>query len=117
MEDKSFDVRPMIDTLGFRLSDDVGDGTLVFTRCNPDHHGVGVGRGPRTGLNHYAWEVESLGTLGQLGQQRVVQPPVTGTRTVLSRPIRLLRPSPRVSFMRAALERVVEQHRALPSTR
>jgi hypothetical protein len=36
---------------------------------------------------------------------------VTGTRTVLSRPIRLLRPSPRVSLMRAALERVVEQHR------
>ena len=57
----------LIDTLGFRLSDDVGDGTLVFTRCNPDHHGVGVGRGPRTGLNHYAWEVESLGTLGLLG--------------------------------------------------
>lgn len=66
-EDTGPTVALLIDTLGFRLSDDVGDGTLVFTRCNPDHHGVGVGRGPRTGLNHYAWEVESLGTLGLLG--------------------------------------------------
>ena len=56
-----------LDVLGFRLSDDVGDGVLVFMRCNPDHHGVGVGLGPRTGLNHYAWEVESLATLGALG--------------------------------------------------
>ena len=66
-EDTSPTVALLIDTLGFRLSDDVGEGTLVFTRCNPDHHGVGVGRGPRTGLNHYAWEVESLATLGALG--------------------------------------------------
>jgi len=57
----------LIDVLGFRLSDDVGEGTLVFLRCNPDHHGVGVGRGPRTGLNHYAWEVENIGGLGRLG--------------------------------------------------
>ena len=53
--------------LGFRLSDDVGDGTLVFMRCNPDHHGIGVGLGPRAGLNHYAWAVENIGVLGQLG--------------------------------------------------
>lgn len=56
-----------LDVLGFRLSDDVGEGTLVFMRCNPDHHGVGVGKGPRTGLNHYAWGVENLATLGALG--------------------------------------------------
>ena len=66
-EDTGPTVAMLIETLGFRLSDNVGDGTLVFLRCNPDHHGVGVGRGPRTGLNHYAWEVESLGTLGLLG--------------------------------------------------
>jgi hypothetical protein len=57
----------MADVLGFRLSDDVGDGTLVFMRCNVDHHGIGVGRGPRAGLNHYAWGVENLSTLGALG--------------------------------------------------
>jgi catechol 2,3-dioxygenase-like lactoylglutathione lyase family enzyme len=66
-EDTAATVAMLIDMLGFRLSDDVGEGTLVFLRCNPDHHGVGVGRGPRTGLNHYAWEVESIATLGTLG--------------------------------------------------
>ena len=66
-EDTAPTVAFLIDVLGFRLSDDVGDGTLVFTRCNPDHHGVGVGRGPRSGLNHYAWEVASLAAIGELG--------------------------------------------------
>jgi catechol 2,3-dioxygenase len=66
-EDTGATVGLLVDTLGFRLSDDVGDGTLVFLRCNPDHHGVGVGRGPRTGLNHYAWEVENVATLTALG--------------------------------------------------
>jgi catechol 2,3-dioxygenase len=52
--------------LGFRLSDDVGDGTLLFLRCNADHHGVGITRGGE-GLHHYAWEVDSLAILGLLG--------------------------------------------------
>jgi hypothetical protein len=52
--------------LDFRLSDDVGDGTLVFLRCNADHHGIGLTKGGE-GLHHYAWEVESLGVLGLLG--------------------------------------------------
>jgi catechol 2,3-dioxygenase-like lactoylglutathione lyase family enzyme len=52
--------------LGFRLSDDVGDGTLLFLRCNADHHGIGITKGGE-GLHHYAWEVESLAILGQLG--------------------------------------------------
>jgi catechol 2,3-dioxygenase-like lactoylglutathione lyase family enzyme len=55
------------DVLGFRVSDDVGDGTLVFMRCGVDHHGIGIALGPRAGLNHYAWGVESLAILGQLG--------------------------------------------------
>jgi catechol 2,3-dioxygenase-like lactoylglutathione lyase family enzyme len=66
-EDTGPTVAFMADVLGFRLSDDVGDGTLVFMRCNVDHHGMGVGRGPRAGLNHYAWGVENLATLGALG--------------------------------------------------
>lgn len=52
--------------LEFRLSDELGDGVLLFLRCNDDHHGIGIQRG-RPGLNHYAWEVESLAILGQLG--------------------------------------------------
>jgi catechol 2,3-dioxygenase-like lactoylglutathione lyase family enzyme len=66
-EDTRDTVALFLDVLGFRLSDDVGDGTLVFMRCNPDHHGVGVGLGPRAGLNHYAWGVEDIGILGRLG--------------------------------------------------
>jgi catechol 2,3-dioxygenase-like lactoylglutathione lyase family enzyme len=52
--------------LGFRLSDEIGDGVLFFLRCNVDHHGLGIQKG-QPGLNHYAWQVESLATLGQLG--------------------------------------------------
>lgn len=52
--------------LGFKLSDDIGDGTLVFLRCNPDHHGVAIAAGA-DGLHHYAWEVEGLPELGRLG--------------------------------------------------
>jgi catechol 2,3-dioxygenase-like lactoylglutathione lyase family enzyme len=52
--------------LGFRLSDDVGDGTLLFLRCNTDHHGIGITKGGE-GLHHYAWEVENLAILGLLG--------------------------------------------------
>ena len=52
--------------LGFRLSDDVGDGTLLFLRCNTDHHGIGITKGGE-GLHHYAWEVENLAVLGLLG--------------------------------------------------
>src|SRR5439155_969108 len=52
--------------LGFRLSDDVGDGTLLFLRCNADHHGIGITKGGE-GLHHYAWEVENIGALGMLG--------------------------------------------------
>lgn len=66
-EDTTSTVDFFADLLGFRISDDVGDGTLVFMRCNVEHHGMGVARGPRAGLNHYAWGVENLATLGALG--------------------------------------------------
>lgn len=54
------------DLLEFRLSDTIGPSVLVFMRCNVDHHGIGLQRGP-AGMNHYAWNVESLATLGELG--------------------------------------------------
>jgi catechol 2,3-dioxygenase len=52
--------------LDFRLSDEIGDGILLFLRCGVDHHGIGIQKGP-PGLNHYAWHVESIAILGQLG--------------------------------------------------
>jgi catechol 2,3-dioxygenase len=66
-EDTRETVTLFTDLLDFRISDDVGEGTLVFMRCGVDHHGMGVGKGPRAGLNHYAWEVRDLGALGSLG--------------------------------------------------
>ena len=33
-------------TLDFRLSDEIGDGLLFFLRCNVDHHGMGIQKGP-----------------------------------------------------------------------
>lgn len=63
------DIRPtqelFEEVLGFRTSDEVGD-VLAFLRCNVDHHGLGLQKG-RAGLNHYAWEVENLAMLGELG--------------------------------------------------
>jgi catechol 2,3-dioxygenase len=55
------------EVLEFRLSDEIGDGILAFLRCNPEHHGLGLQKGP-PGLNHYAWGVESLSELGRLGE-------------------------------------------------
>jgi hypothetical protein len=66
-EDSGPTVSLFLDLLGFRLSDDVGEGVLVFMRCHSEHHGVGVGKGPRSGLNHYAWEVADIGVLANLG--------------------------------------------------
>jgi catechol 2,3-dioxygenase len=64
------DIRPTWDlferVLDFRLSDEIGDGVLAFLRCNLDHHGLGLQKG-EPGLNHYAWQVESLAILGLLG--------------------------------------------------
>jgi catechol 2,3-dioxygenase len=55
------------DVLEFRISDEIGDGVLAFLRCSVDHHGLGLQKG-ESGLNHYAWEVESLAILGELGE-------------------------------------------------
>ena len=52
--------------LRFRLSDEIGDGLLAFLRCTVDHHGLGLQKGA-PGINHYAWQVENVATLGLLG--------------------------------------------------
>jgi catechol 2,3-dioxygenase-like lactoylglutathione lyase family enzyme len=65
-EDTRLTCEFLMRVLGFRLSDDVGEGTLLFLRCGADHHGIGITKGG-DGLHHYAWEVESLAILGLLG--------------------------------------------------
>jgi catechol-2,3-dioxygenase len=54
-----------VEVLGFRVSDDVGrDG--AWLRCDPDHHGLAVGRSsaPGTRLHHYAFELQGWETVG-----------------------------------------------------
>ncbi|HEY6761220.1 MAG TPA: VOC family protein [Baekduia sp.] len=62
------DPQPMIDllldVLDFRISDSFRGG--AFTRCNAEHHGIGVLKG-RGILAHHAWEVEGIADLGRLG--------------------------------------------------
>lgn len=53
--------RVFVDVLGFRVSDRI-PGTLAWLRCNSDHHGVGIMQGT-PGLNHYAFELESWGSI------------------------------------------------------
>ena len=62
-------VRFYTEVLGFQVSDvypqEMTPGGMVFLRCNPDHHGIGlVGasdpRAPARDLNHLAFEVGSL---------------------------------------------------------
>ena len=64
------DIRPtqafFAQLMDFALSDEVGDGILSFQRCSVDHHGLGLQKGI-AGINHYAWEVESVAVLGLLG--------------------------------------------------
>lgn len=52
------------DMLDFRISDRFRGG--AFTRCNAEHHGIGVLNGRGT-LHHHAWEVQSIADLGRLG--------------------------------------------------
>jgi catechol 2,3-dioxygenase len=52
-----------LNVLDFRVSDYFRGG--AFTRCNSDHHGIGVLKG-RGVLAHYAWEVASIADIGRL---------------------------------------------------
>jgi len=60
------EVEPMhrlfTEVLGFRVSDEVGDGLGYFLRCNSDHHAVAIlpGRGV---FHHLAWEVKEFANL------------------------------------------------------
>jgi catechol-2,3-dioxygenase len=50
--------------LDFRVCDYLGDG--AFMRCNPEHHGVAILKGPGN-LHHHGWAVESIAEVGRLG--------------------------------------------------
>jgi catechol-2,3-dioxygenase len=59
----------LTNALGLRLSDRIGN-MLLWMRCNPEHHGVGVATGPN-GLHHYAFELEDWAALKSLGDHMI----------------------------------------------
>lgn len=48
--------------LGFRVSDWMGE-SIVWMRCNPDHHGVAWIKADRCKLHHLAWEMQDWSAL------------------------------------------------------
>ena len=54
--------RFLIEVLGFRVTDTLGD-RVSWLRCDNDHHGIAVVDSARTGLHHYAFELENWGAI------------------------------------------------------
>jgi catechol 2,3-dioxygenase len=54
-----------VEVLDFRVSDII-DGEGFFLRCNAEHHGIGLLKGPGV-LHHHAWQVSSIADLARLG--------------------------------------------------
>lgn len=59
----------LINVFDFRLSEQIGDDTAFFLRCNNDHHGVAVMKAPAAGLHHYAFQTQSIIDIGRLGDR------------------------------------------------
>lgn len=59
----------LIDVLGFRVSDQIGEDAAFFLRCNNDHHGVAVFKSERVGMHHHAWQTQNITDLGRLGDR------------------------------------------------
>lgn len=56
--------RFILDVLGFRVSDRLGD-VASWLRCDTDHHGIALARaGEGTRLHHYAWELAGWSAMG-----------------------------------------------------
>jgi catechol-2,3-dioxygenase len=64
-EDKEELERFILDVLGFRVSDRLGD-VATWMRCDTDHHGIALAKTDSgTRLHHHAWELESWSAMGQ----------------------------------------------------
>jgi catechol 2,3-dioxygenase len=58
----------LVEFLGFKVSDVIGQDFAYFLRCNPDHHGIALIKG-RGSLHHHAWQTQSVADLGRLGDR------------------------------------------------
>lgn len=56
--DRAADASFACDLLGFRVRDETRG--MIFLGCNADHHSFAFAGGPDTGLNHVAYELESI---------------------------------------------------------
>ena len=64
-EEKPALERFILDVLGFRVSDRLGD-VATWMRCDADHHGIALAKtSGGTRLHHHAWELESWSAMGQ----------------------------------------------------
>jgi catechol 2,3-dioxygenase len=54
--------RFLIDVLGFRITDTLGD-RVSWLRCDTDHHGIALVDADKTRLHHYAFELENWGAI------------------------------------------------------
>lgn len=58
----------LVEFLGFRVSDVIGQDFAFFLRCNADHHGIALIKG-KGSLHHHAWQTQSIADLGRLGDR------------------------------------------------
>jgi catechol 2,3-dioxygenase len=54
--------RFLIDVLGFRATDTLGE-RVVWMRCDTDHHGIALVNTAFTGMHHYAFQLEDWGAI------------------------------------------------------
>jgi catechol 2,3-dioxygenase-like lactoylglutathione lyase family enzyme len=60
--------RFLIQVLGFRIADTLGD-QITWLRCDRDHHGIALREAAATSLHHYAFEVENWGAIERYADQ------------------------------------------------
>jgi catechol 2,3-dioxygenase len=61
--------RFLVDVFDFRVSDRFEPPSIVFLRCNVDHHAIAMFPGDSSGLHHHAWETQGIADLGRLGDR------------------------------------------------
>jgi catechol 2,3-dioxygenase len=63
-EDRAEMERFLIDVLGFRITDTLGD-RVSWLRCDMDHHGIALVDQPKQELHHYAFQLENWSAMEQ----------------------------------------------------
>jgi catechol 2,3-dioxygenase len=72
VEDRAEMERFLVDLLGFRVTDVLGD-RAVWLRCDTDHHGIALINAGRLELHHYAFELESWGAIERYSDRLALQ--------------------------------------------